>query len=277
MKILIIGASSYLGARLYFDLKSKFEVKGTYSSNQLSKKFIHLDITNQETVDKIVSEFKPEVIIHVANNASAKWCETNPEKAVLLNQTATQYLVNSANVVGAKVIYISTMGAIKPTNLYGKTKLKSEEIIKTTKNGYLILRPSLILGYSPNTLNDRPFNRLLRNLDEKTSAVYDTSWKFQPTYIGHISEVIESAINQNIVNKSIIIAVPEMKSRFETARDLLTPFGIKVIPIDEQDSTFEIFEDDLSELNELKLPKYTYEEMIKKIVEEIKNRDLYKI
>lgn len=277
MKILIIGASSYLGARLYFDLKSKFEVKGTYSSHQLSKDLTQLDITNKADVERIILEFKPELIIHVANNASAKWCEANPEKAVLLNQTATQYLVNYANIVGSKIIYISTMGAIKPTNLYGKTKLKSEEIIKTTKNGYLILRPSLILGYSPNTFNDRPFNRLLKNLDENIPAVYDTSWKFQPTYISHISDVIKSCLNQNIINRSIVIAVPEMKSRFETARDILTPFGVQVTPIDEKDSTFEIFEDDLSELNELKLPKCTYEEMIKKIVEEIKNRDSYKI
>src|SRR3989338_2131857 len=203
MKILLIGASSYLGARLYFDLKSRFEVKGTFSSHQLSKELIQLDITSKPDIERIIFEFKPEVIIHVANNASAKWCDANPEKAVLLNQTASQYLVDSANNVGSKIIYISTMGAINPSNLYGKTKLKSEEIIKTAKNGYLILRPSLILGYSPNITNDRPFNRLLKNLDEKTPAIYDTSWKFQPTFIGHISEVIESAINQKIINQSI--------------------------------------------------------------------------
>ena len=277
MKILLIGASSYLGARLYFDLKSRFEVKGTFSSHQLSKELIQLDITSKPDIERIIFEFKPEVIIHVANNASAKWCDANPEKAVLLNQTASQYLVDSANNVGSKIIYISTMGAINPSNLYGKTKLKSEEIIKTAKNGYLILRPSLILGYSPNITNDRPFNRLLKNLDEKTLAIYDTSWKFQPTFIGHISEVIESAINQKIINQSIVIAVPEMKSRFETAYDILTPFGITVTPVDEKDSTFEIFEDDLSELKELNLPKLSYDQMIKKIIEEIRQRDKFKL
>jgi len=277
MKILLIGASSYLGARLYFDLKSRFEVKGTFSSHQLSKELIQLDITSKPDIERIIFEFKPEIIIHVANNASAKWCDANPEKAVLLNQTASQYLVDSANNVGSKIIYISTMGAINPINLYGKTKLASENIIKTAKNGYLILRPSLILGYSPNITNDRPFNRLLKNLDEKTLAIYDTSWKFQPTFIGHISEVIESAINQKIINQSIVIAVPEMKSRFETAYDILTPFGITVTPVDEKDSTFEIFEDDLSELKELNLPKLSYDQMIKKIIEEIRQRDKFKL
>mgnify|MGYP001580002570 FL=1 len=108
-------------------------------------------------------------------------------------------------------------------------------------------------------------------------AVYDTSWKFQPTYIRHISEVIESCINKAVFNCSIVIAVPEMKSRYDTAKDILTPFGIKVTPVDAKDSTFEIFEDDLSELNELNLPKYTYEEIIKEIVDDMRNRDKFVI
>ncbi len=276
-KILIIGASSYVGARLYFDLKSKFDVIGTYSSSQLSKSLIHLDITDKGEVEKVISKVKPDVIVHVANNASAKWCDANPEQAALLNQTATQYIVNTANSINAKMLYVSTMGAIKPSNLYGQTKLKSEEIVKTTKAGFLILRPSLVLGYSPNTTNDRPFNRLLKNLDDGTTAVYDTSWKFQPTYIKHISEVIEACIKNKIVNKSIVIAVPEMKSRYDTAKDILTPFGIMVSPVDTKDSTFEIFEDDLSELSEFNLPKYTYDQMIKEIVDEIKNRKKFVI
>lgn len=204
IKILVIGASSYVGARIYFDLKSKFDVIGTYSSSQLSKSFIHLDITDRQEVEKIITDTQPNVIIHVANNASNKWCDANPDEAILLNQTATQYIVDAGNKAGATVIYISTMGAIKPSNLYGRTKLKSEEIIKTTKNGYVILRPSLILGFSPNITNDRPFNRLLKNLDEGTPAVYDTSWTFQPTYIKHISDVIEACIHKKLLTAPLL-------------------------------------------------------------------------
>lgn len=272
MKVLLIGASSYVGARLYFDLQSTYDIVGTYSSHQLSHKFIQLNITKKEFVEHIVAEYKPEIIIHAANNASAKWCEAHPDEAILLNQTATQYIMNAANGIHAKLIYISTMGVINSPNMYGKTKRQSEEFVQKTKAGWLILRPSLILGYSPNTTNDRPFNRILKNLDEGSQAVYDTSWKFQPTYIKHISDVIETCIRKEIWGKSIIIAAPEMKSRYDTARDILTPFGIHVTPVDAKDSTFETFEDDLSELHTLNLPQYSYRQMIQIIVEEIKNR-----
>lgn len=169
------------------------------------------------------------------------------------------------------------MRVIKPSKIYDRTKLKSEEIVKNAKNGYLILRPSFILGYSLNTTNDRPFNRLLKNLNEGVPAAYDTSWKFQPTYIRHISEVIEACIKNKIFNRSIVIAVPEMKSRYDIAKDILTSFGIEVTPNDAKDSSLEIFEDNRSELKRLDLPKYTYEEMIKEIIDEIRNREKFVI
>lgn len=272
MKILLIGASSYVGARLCFDLKNKFNVVGTYSNNSLSKNFIHLDITDKEEVNKVVKNVKPDIILHVANNASAKWVDANKDKAILLNQTSTEYIVEAANKIKAKIIYLSTMGAIKPSNLYGKTKSASEDLVKKTDKGYLILRPSLVIGYSPNTTNDRPFNRLLKNLDKGIPAKYDTSWKFQPTYIKHISEVIEACINRNIFNETIVIAVPKLVSRYDYTRDILKPFNIPVEPFDARDVTFEIFEDKLEKLKKYNLPQYTYKQIIKEIIKEIENR-----
>ncbi|MEK7078732.1 MAG: hypothetical protein AAB929_01555 [Patescibacteria group bacterium] len=68
-----------------------------------------------------------------------------------------------------------------------------------------------------------------------------------------------------------------MKSRYDTAKDILTPFGIKATSIDAKDSTFEIFKDDLSELNELDLPKHNYQEIITAIVGEVKSREKFVI
>lgn len=273
MKILLTGASSYVGARLYFDLQKKFEIIGTYKNTNLSEKFIHLDITNLEEITKIINKHTPDVIIHAAANANARWCEANPKAAIALNQTSTKNIVHSANEIGAKVILISSFASLQD-NIYGKTKHASEEFVKQTKNGFIILRPSLIIGFSPNTANDRPFNRILKNLNKKTEAVYDTSWKFQPSYLRHISEVIETVLERNIVNKTIPVAVKELKTRYDIAKDILDPFGIQVAPVDKQDTTPTIT-DDLETLTKLNLPQYSYQKMIKEIVNEIRHRDLF--
>jgi dTDP-4-dehydrorhamnose reductase len=274
MKILLIGANSYVGARLFFDLQKLYGVVGTYTHNQLSKKFIHLDITDQKEVAVVISKQKPDVIIHAANNANARWCEANPKEAVLLNQTGTQYIVDAANKINAKVIYISSFAVHNDTNVYGRTKKASEEIIKRSKSGYLILRPSFILGFSPNTVNDRPFNRLLKNLDAGIPAIYDTSWKFYPTYVGHISEMIKACIDRDVWNKIIPVIVPDLKTRFDTAKDILTPFGITVKEVDNHD-TLPLTEEDISLLDKFNLPKFSYDQMIQKIIQEIKDRTTF--
>jgi len=274
MKILLTGASSYVGARLSLDLSKKFEIIGTFNGSKLSEKFIHLDITNAEEVKKVISEYQPDVILHAAANADTRWCESNPEKAIALNQTSTESIVHAANEIGAKVILISSFAAIEPVNVYGRTKQESEEYVKQTNKGFIILRPSLIIGFSPNMVNDRPFNRILKNLDQQTEAIYDTSWKFQPSYLGHISEVIEAVLERNIINETIPVAVKELKTRYDIAKDILEPFGIQVTPIDKQDTTPTITED-LDKLVKLQLPQYTYKEMIDSVITEIKKREQY--
>jgi dTDP-4-dehydrorhamnose reductase len=277
MKILITGASSYVGARVYFDLSKNFNVVGTYHSSKLSESFIKLDATNKEDIIKVLEEEKPDIIVHLAANASSKWCEANPEEAIALNESSTRYIVDTANKIGAKVIYISSFAAFEPKDVYAKTKYNSEQLVKKVKAGWVVLRPSLILGYSPNTTNDRPFNRLLKNLDDGTPAEYDTSWKFQPTYLGQISEVIEEVIKRNISEEIIPIAVDELKSRYDTAKDILSPFEVKVVPIDMHDTGHFSEKKDTSKLEELSLPVYTYDQMISKILEEIKNRKTFKL
>lgn len=274
MKILITGASSYVGSRLFLDTSSSHETVGTYSQHQLSPKFLHLDITDKDEVGTLIAIQKPDVILHVASNPHPEWCETHPEEAKQLNLSGTKNIVDAANANNAKVIYISSFAAINPINVYAHTKKDSETIVKTTKAGYLNLRPSFILGFSPNTTNDRSFNRLLKNLDQGTPAIYDTSWKFQPTYLGHIRDVILACMEKSIWNHTIHITVPEHTTRFDSAKDILSPFGVTVSPVDNHDTT-PFIKNPLSELTTLNLPQCTYHDMIHKIIDEIKHRDRY--
>lgn len=274
MKILITGASSYVGSRLFLDISPTLDAVGTYLHNQLSQKFLHLNITDKNEVNTLITTQKPDVILHVASNPHPDWCEAHPDEAKQLNFVGTQNIVDVANKNGAKVIYISSFAAINPINVYAHTKKDSETIVETTTNGYINLRPSFILGFSPNTTNDRSFNRLLKNLDQGTPAIYDTSWKFQPTYLGHLSRVILSCIERSVWNHTIHVTTPEHTTRFDSAKDILSPFGVTVSAVDNHDTT-PFIKNPLSELKTLNLPQCTYSEMISNIIDEIKHRDRY--
>lgn len=269
MKVLIIGANGYVGARLFVDLQKKFEVTGTYNKNQFFKELVHLDITDQKELHRVFDEYKPDVIIHPANHASPRPAADDPEGYKKLNLLSTEYVREAADSIGAKLVFISSFAALNPDNIYGKLKVKSEEIVKKTQAGYLIVRPSIILGLSPNTHNDRPFNRILRCFDDGTNAEFDTSWHFQPTYIGHLSEVLSTAIEKGIFNETIHVFCPSIQTQYSTADDILKPFAIEVKPVDKK-MLMPIQEKNESELTELGLPTCSYQKMITKIHEEIR-------
>lgn len=274
-KVLVTGASSYVGARLYYDLTQRYDTAGTYHNTKLSDTFLHLDTTKEDDVRRLIDRVCPNTVVHVAANASAKWCEEHPDEAKSLNERATKSVVDAAKAVNAGVIFISSFAAMDTSNVYGRTKAESERIVQEM-DSWVILRPSLVIGYSPNTTNDRPFNRLLKNIDQGIPAVYDTSWKFQPSYSRHISEIITLVIDRGINAQTIPIAVSALKSRFDVARDILTEFDIEVAPEDKQDKT-PVLEDDLSKLKELGLPLYEYDEVIRSCVEEIRYRERFRI
>ena len=277
MKILLTGASGYVGARIYFDLKSYFHIIGTYFSNRLSQELIQLDITDKSQVKKVIGDIKPEVIVHVANSPSSQWCEANPGEAIKLNQTSTEYLLDVANKNNIKIVYVSTMGAIIPKDLYQKTKAASEKTVKLAQAGYLILRPSVGIGCSPNTTSDNFFNKLLDCIEHKEQAVFDTSLKLQPTHVAHISQVIQKSLEKDMWNLTIPISVSEMRSRYDIAKDLLEQFGVKVTPFNEHIPPFNSVEGVDNELKKLGLPSFSYEQVIERTISEIKNRSNFVI
>ncbi|MBI3577521.1 sugar nucleotide-binding protein [Candidatus Gottesmanbacteria bacterium] len=277
MKILIIGASSYVGARIYYDLQSKYTVVGTYHNNPLFKSFIPLNATSQEEISRILHEVKPDVIVQVANYPSPRNAVNNEKNFIALNHDATKLIVDTANHIGAKVIFISSQAANNQTDIYGKLKANSEELVKTVKAGYLILRPSLIVGLSPNTANDRPFNRILRCLDDGASnCEFDTSWKLQPSYIGHLSGVIDGTMKNNGWNKVIPVFINEIVTQYQIARDILSEFHVSV---GQKDAQLDIptSTNDLTDFRSFGLKPDSYATLIQVIVEEIKNRETFRL
>lgn len=277
---MITGASGYVGARLYYDLsKAKFNVIGTYSTNRLSDQFEQLDITDRDKVKDLIRVNKPEVIIHSAALASSKACDDKPDKAIAINELGTHNIVEAANYFNIPVIYVSATVAEQKHSMYEQTKFKGEELVKGVDAGHVTLRPSVIFGMSPNTETKKPFNQMLGNIEGKASPqelAYDNSWFFQPTWIGHISEIIISLRDRRITNsdKEIPVVVPEMKSKFEIANDILPKFG-KNPTISNEKSWRERIRYDLNGLIRLELPTYTYSEIQYKIIDELRDRKSY--
>ena len=268
-KILITGASSYVGAGIHEALNKKYETVGTYHKTALSDKLIQLDTTNRKQVFELIDREKPTTIIHAAGAASLKWCLEHPEEAKKINEDATRNIIEAAKEAHAGVIFISSFAAINPDNPYALSKVNSEKMVKDLAQKGVIIRPTVVLGISPNTKNDKFMNRILSNITSATPPVYDNTWKIQPTDLSHLSQVISAIIDRRLNGHTIPVVTEKLVTYFDIARDILNHFGIKAES--KEGPYYPPEKDDRSTLIKLGLPLVTYDEMIKKCVNDISN------
>jgi len=116
MKILITGASGYIGSCLYFYLKNKFYVLGIDKIQNRLVSIRKCNLLNYNKLNNFLKKEKPNLIVHLA--AQSLVDETiNKEKYYLNNVVATRNLVNSMKKNGLNnLIFSSTAALYKQKN-----------------------------------------------------------------------------------------------------------------------------------------------------------------
>lgn len=143
MKILITGGSGALGNSLKKVFKEAF-----------CPTHEEMDITNPDSVDKAIQDFKPDTLIHTAALVGIRECEENKQKAWQTNVEGTQNIVNSLKKLNNNcyLIHLSTACVFagenekfydeesipSPKNYYSFTKLCSELITRQYENTCII-------------------------------------------------------------------------------------------------------------------------------------------
>lgn len=166
MKILVTGSNGLLGQKLVHKLKADKEVDLIATArgrNRLKDteayKYVSLDITSKQEVNKVIGEEKPDVLINTAAMTNVDACETDKEGCDKLNVDAVQYLVEACIANDVHLVHLSTDFIFdgkdgpytedaepRPLSYYGRSKLTGEEIIQKSKVKAAILRTVLVYG-----------------------------------------------------------------------------------------------------------------------------------
>jgi dTDP-4-dehydrorhamnose reductase len=151
MKVAITGAGGLFGQGLAEVFRSAHAVFPLTRADA--------DLTQEDGVRKALVRIRPDVVIHTAAIPDLDVCEAEPAKAYLVNVHGTRRVVEAAREVGAAVVHISTDAVFdgkkstpyvesdlaNPPTVYGRTKLRGEQIVQTLSNHW-IFRVSVLFG-----------------------------------------------------------------------------------------------------------------------------------
>lgn len=150
IKVLITGANGYVGKKLIKKYKKKINFK-IYKN----------DINNKNKLIKFINNNEFQYFIHLAG-----LLRTTKKKAKTIYKTnsySLEYISKTLNKLDKKLIFLSSSHVYKPiskklsendklqpNNIYGKSKLKAENIILKNTKDFCILRLFNLFGsYQP--------------------------------------------------------------------------------------------------------------------------------
>lgn len=153
MKILVTGGSGQLG----FDVCRELNHRGIEYTAPSSKE---MEITDANAVREQICAFRPDVVIHCAAWTAVDAAEDVPEWVFAVNEGGTRNIALACRNIGAKMLYASTDYVFSgtgthfyepddptgPVNVYGKSKLAGEMIVKEILEKYFIVRTSWNFG-----------------------------------------------------------------------------------------------------------------------------------
>ncbi len=239
--LLVTGASGFLGGNLarYWLAYGNVIAQGNRHIPQIDGcTCIQEDLTHEKSVRNLIYNHKPTYVVHCAAMTSPDQCGKNPQMARKVNIDATQYLVNYANECEIPVIFLSTdlvfdgcstqlyseENTPNPVNLYGETKLTSEEIVLGGMSENTVFRIALSYGrYMPGATGGY-LDILLNGLDSKVTQRLYTDQYRTPLFSGDFCQAVTNlikAISTNSTAKSSrlyhICGIDRM-SRYELAK-----------------------------------------------------------
>lgn len=174
MKVFVTGVAGQLGHDVMNELAGRgYEGVGSDLKEEYSgikdgtpvetMPYVPMDITDQSSVEKVLSEVQPDVVVHCAAWTAVDLAEDEDkkEKVRAINVDGTKYIAQMCKKLDCKMIYLSTDYVFdgqgetpwepdckdyKPLNVYGETKLAGELAVSETLEKYFIVRIAWVFG-----------------------------------------------------------------------------------------------------------------------------------
>lgn len=224
MRVLITGAGGQVGSELVATFTANGHDVFAFTHGQL-------DITSRDDVRAAVIEAHPDAVVHPAAWTAVDACESDPDRAFLVNAIATRFISEAAAMVGAPVYYVSTdyvfdgtkstpyveWDDVAPASVYGASKLAGERELDA---GSTIIRTSWVCGYNGGNM----VKTILRIAAENETLSFVDDQRGHPTFADDLAMMIRRLVEDrrtgtfHVTNQGAV-------SWYEFAREVLIASG----------------------------------------------------
>ena len=194
MKIFVTGVAGQLGHDVMNELAARGhegvgsdllpQYAGIADGSAVTRApYVPLDITDGEAVSRVLSEVKPDAVIHCAAWTAVDLAEDEDkrDKVRAINADGTRHIAQACRALGCKLMYISTDYVFDgqgetpwqpdctdyaPLNVYGQTKLEGELAVRELVERFFIVRIAWVFG-----LSGKNFIRTMLRLGETHASV----------------------------------------------------------------------------------------------------------
>lgn len=174
MKILVTGVAGQLGHDVVNELIARGheavgsdllpQYAGAADGSAVTRApYVALDITDGEAVARVLSEVRPDAVIHCAAWTAVDLAEDTDkqEKVRAINADGTRHIAKACAALSCKLMYISTdyifdgqgeapwlpdCTDYAPLNVYGRTKLEGEQAVRELTDKHFIVRIAWVFG-----------------------------------------------------------------------------------------------------------------------------------
>ena len=214
MKFFVTGVGGQLGHDVVNELTGRGHVAvgsdiapeyaGIADGSAVTKaEYRQLDITDAPAVERVLSEVKPDAVIHCAAWTAVDLAEDDDKVAKVraINAGGTKNIAEVCKKLDCKMTYISTDYVFngqgtepwqpdckdyKPLNVYGQTKLEGELAVSGTLEKFFIVRIAWVFG-----LNGKNFIKTMLNVGKTHDTVRVVNDQIgTPTYTLDLSRLL---------------------------------------------------------------------------------------
>lgn len=200
MKVLVTGVKGQLGHDVVNELLKR-------GHNPVGVDVEEMDVTDFDSVDRVITNEKPDAVIHCAAWTAVDLAEEkdNYEKVMQINYVGTENIAKVCKKIDCKMTYISTDYVFdgngtapwqpdckdyKPLNVYGESKLKGELAVSSLLDKYFIVRIAWVFG-----VNGKNFIKTMLNVGKKFDTVRVVNDQIgTPTYTLDLSVLLVDMI-----------------------------------------------------------------------------------